>query len=197
MGLGRKMCTWRKRKSANIFVNISYVNGKIAGFLLLPPSEGLDPRTAIEGSFSVWGGLGKPDRGLGRGKTFFPDSGSDRESDETFQISRNLGLEHVEFFCLLYSQPCPESTFLSSKLQNFLIFSFIGGHFRFSKSSSECRFQIRILIRLYCPDWLRIYIMEKSASSWPGTLIKKEKKILRKCTVPLISLCSTCQREKV
>ena len=34
MGLGRKMCTWRKRKSANFFVNISYVNGKIAGFLL-------------------------------------------------------------------------------------------------------------------------------------------------------------------
>ncbi len=42
----------------------------------------------------AWGGLGKPDRGLGRGETFFPDSGSDRgsdpDSDETFQISRNL-----------------------------------------------------------------------------------------------------------
>ena len=67
---------------------------------------GLDPRTVIEGSFSAWGGLGKPDRGLGRGETFFPDSGSDRDSDETFQISRNLGHEHVEFFCLLDSQPC-------------------------------------------------------------------------------------------
>jgi hypothetical protein len=66
---------------------------------------GLDPRTAIEGSFSAWGGLRKPNRGRGRGETFFPDSGSDRDSDETFQISRNLGLEHVEFFCLLDSQP--------------------------------------------------------------------------------------------
>jgi hypothetical protein len=67
---------------------------------------GLDPRTAIEGSFSAWGGLGKPNRGRGRGETFFPDSGSDRDSDETFQISRNLSHEHVEFFCLLDSQPC-------------------------------------------------------------------------------------------
>ncbi len=70
---------------------------------------GLEPRTAIEGSFSAWGGLGKPNRGLGRGETFFPDSDSDRDSDldsnETFQISRKLGLEHVEFFCLLDSQP--------------------------------------------------------------------------------------------
>ncbi len=41
-------------------------------------------------------------------RLFFPDSGSDRDSDETFQISRNLGLEHVEFFCLLDSQPCSE-----------------------------------------------------------------------------------------
>ncbi len=68
---------------------------------------GLDPRTAIEGSFSAWGGLGKLDRGLGCGETFFPDSGSDRDSDETFQISRNHGLEHDEFICLLDSQPCP------------------------------------------------------------------------------------------
>jgi hypothetical protein len=69
-------------------------------------SGSLEPRTAIEGSFSAWGGLGKLDRGLGRGETFFPDSDSDRDSDETFQISRNLGLVHVEFFCLLDSQPC-------------------------------------------------------------------------------------------
>jgi hypothetical protein len=65
---------------------------------------GLDPRTAIEGSFSAWGGLGKPNRGRDRGET---DSGSDRDSDETFQISRNLGLEHVEFVCLLDSQLWP------------------------------------------------------------------------------------------
>ena len=69
-----------------------------------------EPRTAIEVSFSAWGGPGKPNRGRGRGRgeTFFPDSGSDRDSDETFQISRNLGLEHVEFVCLLDSQLCSE-----------------------------------------------------------------------------------------
>jgi hypothetical protein len=55
--------------------------------------------------FSV-GGLGKLDCGLGRGETFFHDSNSDRDSDETFQISRKLGHEHVEFFCLLDSQLC-------------------------------------------------------------------------------------------
>ncbi len=51
------------------------------------------------------GGLGKPDHGLSRGETFFPDDGSDCDSDETFQISRNLGLIHVEFISLLDSQP--------------------------------------------------------------------------------------------
>jgi hypothetical protein len=66
---------------------------------------GLEPRTAIELSFSAWGGLGKPNRGRGRGETFFPDSGSDRDIDETFPISRNRGLVHVEFICLLDSQP--------------------------------------------------------------------------------------------
>jgi hypothetical protein len=69
----------------------------------------LEPRTAIEGSFMAGGGgLGKLDRGLGRGETFFPDSYSDRDSnrdsDETFLISRKLCLVHVEFFCLLDSQ---------------------------------------------------------------------------------------------
>jgi hypothetical protein len=81
--------------------------------LCLVPEQGgggLDPRRAIEGSFSAWGGLGNPDRGLGRGETFFPDSGRDRDSDETFQISQNLGLEHVEFFCLIDSQPCDRYT---------------------------------------------------------------------------------------
>ncbi len=57
------------------------------------------------------GGLGKPNRGRDRGETFFPDSASDR--DETFQISRNLALEHVEFVCLLDSQLC--SHLVSSK----------------------------------------------------------------------------------
>jgi hypothetical protein len=64
---------------------------------------GRDPRTAIEGSFLAWGDLGKPNPGRDRGET---DSGTDRDSDETFQISRNLGLEHVEFVCLLDSQLC-------------------------------------------------------------------------------------------
>ena len=40
-----------------------------------------------------------------RGETFFPDCGSDLDSDETFQISRNLGLELDEIVCLLDSQP--------------------------------------------------------------------------------------------
>jgi hypothetical protein len=31
----------------------------------------LEPRTAIAGSFSAWGGLGELDRGLGRGEPFF------------------------------------------------------------------------------------------------------------------------------
>jgi hypothetical protein len=64
-----------------------------------------EPRTVIEVSFSAWGGLGKLDCGLGRSETFFHDSDSDRYSDETFQISRKLGRELVEFFCLLDSQP--------------------------------------------------------------------------------------------
>jgi hypothetical protein len=51
------------------------------------------------------GGLEKPNSGRDRGETFFPDSGSDRDSNETFQISRNLGLELDEFVCLLDSQP--------------------------------------------------------------------------------------------
>ncbi len=76
---------------------------------------GLNPRTAIELSFSAWGGLEKLDRGRDRGETFFPESGSDRDSDETFQISRNLDLDHDEFFCLLDPQLC----LYSSNLQCF------------------------------------------------------------------------------
>ncbi len=46
----------------------------------------LEPRLAIELSFSAGGGLEKPNRGRDRGETFIPDSGSDLDSDETFQI---------------------------------------------------------------------------------------------------------------
>jgi hypothetical protein len=67
--------------------------------------ESLEPRLAIELSFSAGWGLEKPNSGRDRGETFFPDSGSDLDSDETFQISRNLGLEIDEIICLLDSQP--------------------------------------------------------------------------------------------
>ena len=50
------------------------------------------------------GGLKKPNLGRDRGETFFPDSGSDLDSDETFQISRNVGLDIDEIVCLLDSQ---------------------------------------------------------------------------------------------
>ncbi len=47
----------------------------------------LEPRLAIELSFSAGGGgLEKPNSGRESGDTFFPDSGSDLDSDETFQI---------------------------------------------------------------------------------------------------------------
>jgi hypothetical protein len=49
-------------------------------------------------------GLNKPNSGLDHGETFFPDSGSDLDSDETFQISRNVGLDIDEIVCLLDSQ---------------------------------------------------------------------------------------------
>ena len=97
-----------------------------------------EPRTAIELSFSVWGGLGKPNRGRDRGETFFPDSGSDRDSDETFQISRNLGLEHVEFVCLLDSQLWFSMICISKTLHlvdRFRV-SFFCGECCFSKGSS-------------------------------------------------------------
>ena len=65
-----------------------------------------DQRLAIELSFSAGGGLEKPNSGRDRGETFFPDSGSDLDSDETFQIQRNVGLDSDEIVCLLDSQPC-------------------------------------------------------------------------------------------
>jgi hypothetical protein len=49
-------------------------------------------------------GLEKPNSGLDPGETFFPNSGSDLDSDETFQISRNVGLDMDEIVCLLDSQ---------------------------------------------------------------------------------------------
>ncbi len=49
-------------------------------------------------------GLEKPNSGLDRGETFFPNSGSDLDIDETFQISRNVGLDIDEIVCLLDSQ---------------------------------------------------------------------------------------------
>jgi hypothetical protein len=45
-------------------------------------------------------------------RTFFPNSGSDLDSDETFQISRNLGLDIDEIVCLLDSQLCYEAASL-------------------------------------------------------------------------------------
>ncbi len=48
-------------------------------------------------------GLEKPNSGLEPGET---NSGSDLDSDETFQISRNLGLDIDEIVCLLDSQLC-------------------------------------------------------------------------------------------
>jgi hypothetical protein len=39
-------------------------------------------------------------------RAFFSDSDSDNDSNEAFQISRKLGLVHVEFFCVLVQQLC-------------------------------------------------------------------------------------------
>jgi hypothetical protein len=57
-------------------------------------------------------GLEKPNSGLDRGETLFPNSGSDLDSDETFQISRNVGLDIDEIVCLLDSQLCMEHNHL-------------------------------------------------------------------------------------
>jgi hypothetical protein len=51
-------------------------------------------------------GLEKPNLGLDPGETFFPNSVSDLDSAETFQITRNLGLDIDKNVCLLDSQPC-------------------------------------------------------------------------------------------
>ncbi len=61
-------------------------------------------KVAIELSFTAGLGLEKPNSGRDRGETFFPNSGSNLDSDETFQISRNLGLDIDEIVCLLDSQ---------------------------------------------------------------------------------------------
>ena len=60
-----------------------------------------DQRLAIELSFSAGLGLEKPNSGLDPGET---NSGSDLDSDETFKISRNVGLDIDEIVCLLDSQ---------------------------------------------------------------------------------------------
>ncbi len=49
-------------------------------------------------------GLEKPNLGPDPGETFFPNSVSDLDCAETFQISRNLGLDIDENVCLLDSQ---------------------------------------------------------------------------------------------
>ena len=64
--------------------------------------------------FSAGLGLEKQNSGLDNGETFFPNSGSDLDRDETFQISRNLGLDIDEIVCLLDSQlwfPAPIAGF--------------------------------------------------------------------------------------
>ena len=66
-----------------------------------------DQRLAIELSFSAGLGLEKPNSGLDPGET---NSGSDLDSDETFQISRNVGLDIDEIVCLLDSQLCIKHT---------------------------------------------------------------------------------------
>jgi hypothetical protein len=62
-------------------------------------------------------GLEKPNSSLEPGETFFPNSGSDLDSDETFQISRNLGLNIDEIVCLLDSQLWPVCNKYSGKLR--------------------------------------------------------------------------------
>ena len=62
-----------------------------------------DQRLAIELSFSAGLGLEKPNSDRDPDKT---NSGSDLDSDETFQILRNLGLDIDEIVCLLDSQLC-------------------------------------------------------------------------------------------
>jgi hypothetical protein len=55
-------------------------------------------------------GLEKPNSGRDRGETFFPNSGSNLDSDETFQISRNVCLDIDKIVCLLDSHPWDEAT---------------------------------------------------------------------------------------
>jgi hypothetical protein len=62
-------------------------------------------------------GLEKPNLGLDPGETFFPNSVSDLDSAETFQISGNLGVVIDENVCLLDSQPCSQHTLLGVSLQ--------------------------------------------------------------------------------
>ena len=55
-----------------------------------------DQRLAIELSFSAGLGQEKPNSGRDRGETFFPNSGSDLDSDENFQIDH---LQYIYSVC--------------------------------------------------------------------------------------------------
>ncbi len=79
---------------------------------------------AIELSFSAGLGLEKPNSDRDRGETFFPNSGSDLDSDETFQISRNVGLDIDEIVCLLDSQLCLKLRVISVKVDECQQFCF-------------------------------------------------------------------------
>ncbi len=61
-------------------------------------------------------GLEKPNSDRDRGETFFPNSGSDLDSDETFQIPRNVGLDIDEIVCLLDSQLCLKQTISTTSI---------------------------------------------------------------------------------
>ncbi len=77
-------------------------------------------------------GLEKPNLGLDPGKTFFPNSVSVLDSAETFQISRNPGLDVDENVCLLDSQPwlyrCTNNAYwrFIRKMKLFAPFSLLG-----------------------------------------------------------------------
>ncbi len=71
--------------------------------------------------FSAGLGLEKPNSGLDPGET---NSGSDLDSDETFQISRNVGLDIDEIVCLLDSQLWSRVTYKIRKM----VFIFLSLH---------------------------------------------------------------------
>ncbi len=82
-------------------------------------------------------GLEKPNSGLDPGETFFPNSVSDLDSAETFQISRNLGLDIDENVCLLDSQPWMQVGARDNQYRH------VGTRFkqRYRKAGGICRHQ--------------------------------------------------------